>query len=81
MSAKDDKHDFSRASRLRANYMQKDGHLVDKAISFLRKNVHGFWLEMPLECGHAQLSMPEAPYNLSQAIAQNSKRQLEIEVS
>jgi phospholipase D1/2 len=60
--------------------MDKGSHMINKAVNFLRTNVRGFWLEMPLEWGYAEGKTPEAPHGLSQAIAQNADKNEKIEV-
>jgi len=77
LSAKEGTRDFSRAPRLQNDYMQKDVHLVAKAIKFLNVNVQGFWLQMPLDWGYAQNETPEAPHDLPTAIAQNKNEEHE----
>lgn len=69
LSVKHGTRDFSKPPTLQPPYMHNESHQVDKAGEFLRANIKGFWVEMPLNWGFAQGATPHAPLKLPEMIA------------
>jgi phospholipase D1/2 len=80
LDAKKGTHDFSKAASLSPEYMKNGKHLISEAHQELRANIHGFFVEMPLDSGYAQGATPDAPLGMPESIATNHTVPVEQEV-
>ena len=69
--------DFSKPASLAPAFMNGNKHRVDDAHRELRTNIHGFFVEMPLEWGSEHGETPLAPFGLTEAIAAREHEKIE----
>ncbi|WP_454691381.1 phospholipase D-like domain-containing protein [Achromobacter aloeverae] len=62
------KYDFTKMPPLQPAYMKGTAHDIGKAVAYLRANVKGFFVEMPLDWGARTAKTPPAPLMNSESM-------------